>query len=195
MYADGQFGSHNQPMALGPLTARTGNIPANQNAPTSGVLLGDPANATILVSTEASQGSFEDKRLQAEGGDILGVVFGADLSVNPLEIGSDWQVSFAGQTTSGTSNVTVEFSTDGTSYSLIDTVSLDTSVQQFVVELGGTDLAQAFVRLGLDGDATVLPGIDNVAVGATVSIIPEPSTALLGMLGLLGLGAYGRRRA
>jgi hypothetical protein len=169
MYADGQFGSHNQPAALGPLTARSGNIPANQDAPTSGVLLGDPANSATLVLTEDSQGSFEDKRLQAEAGDVLGVVFSADLSVNPLEVGSNWQVSFAGQTASGTSDLSVEFSTDGTNYSLIDTVLLDTSVQQFVVELSGTDLTQVFVRLGLDGDPTTLPGIDNVAIKADVT--------------------------
>jgi len=90
--------------------------------------------------------------------------------------------------------VGVEFSTDGVSYAPFGSVNLDTNDKPFSVNLGSALSHEAFVRLNFD-PANGQPIIDNVAIGGTLSAIPEPGTAVLLVSGLTGLHVFGRRRA
>jgi hypothetical protein len=62
----------------------------------------------------------------------------------------------------------------------------------FTINLGTAATNNAYVRLSF-GSGASRPLIDNVALNATLAV-PEPSTALLGSLGLVGLVIAGRRR-
>lgn len=103
----------------------------------------------------------------------------------------NWAVSFGGRTFSGTSTVTVEFSTDGSSYSSYPSAALTTDDTRFRIDLDTVTTAKAYVRLGLStGSGT--PIIDNVAVEAIP--LPEPGLMLQLMAGLMGLGVLKRLR-
>lgn len=192
MYINGAFGSIDKdPFAVGPVSPRAGNIIANQTV--AAVDMGSPAAYTILLG-EGGQSTAADKRLVGEGtSGLLNVVFGADLSATTY-LGSAWEVSFAGRTASGTSDVGIEFSSDGTTYNPIGSVQINASDAAYSVLLGGVDLATGFVRLVLDS-ADDNPAIDNVAISASLTTVPEPGTAVLMLAGLAGLVTYGRRRA
>ena len=113
---------------------------------------------------------------------------------NPwLLVGSAWALSFAGNTLGANVDVTVEFSTDGTTYTPFGgTLGLNAVDTQYVVGLGADASDVAFVRLNLGAGAR----IDNVSLEATVGApVPEPTTAVLAIAGLAGLGIVGRRRA
>jgi hypothetical protein len=88
--------------------------------------------------------------------------------------------------------VTIEFSTDGSNYVGFGSVNLTNVDTAFNVSLGAAESDRAFVRLGFTGVGQ--PLIDNVAIGASLSV-PEPATAALLLVGLAGLARAGRRRA
>ena len=99
------------------------------------------------------------------------------------------------KTFSGTSRIDVEFSTDGSSYSPVGTLNLTNVDSLFTLALSGSQSAKAFVRLNIAGPADGQAIFDNVTISANAVPIPEPSSAMLLVAGLVGLAVGGRRRA
>jgi hypothetical protein len=117
-------------------------------------------------------------------------------ALGPLYQAENWSLTFAGVSSTLTSNVTLEFSTDGTNYSALSSALLTTSAAAFTGSVVGNPGDNAFFRLGFTSTgANPIPRIDNVTISGDVSQIPEPGTASLLFVGLLGLGVAGRRRA
>jgi hypothetical protein len=118
---------------------------------------------------------------------------------------SDWIVSFGGKVLSGGgsdggevscapscgSTVTVEFSTDGISYTSYSSASLTPDDQRFEIALDTAVATEAYVRLGLSA-ASGEPVIDNVAIEAIP--VPEPGGLAQLMAGVAGLFALRRFR-
>ena len=204
MHVDGTLGSFSTPLDfLDPLLPQPGNINQNLNqAIVFGDQMGGPGAGNALLNEDSpnpgSQQSFNDIQLVGTNptstGGLLDVVFEANLGASFL--GDAFALAFAGATTSGTSDVVVEFSTNnGTTYNPVGTANLTTTAAAFNFALGGSGLSQAFVRLRIIGSATILPAIDNVTIlGNVTPVVPEPGTAMLALAGILGLGAAGRRR-
>jgi hypothetical protein len=125
------------------------------------------------------------------------LVFVADLtSVN--DTAELWSVSFGGKTFSDSScapncssTVSVEFSTNGSSYTSFGSVLLDANDQAFSVALAPTAAATGYVRLGLES-ASGQPIIDNVAIKATP--LPEPTASVGFLAGAVCLAAFKRLR-
>jgi hypothetical protein len=188
MYADGSFGSTNVPAGSGteqflPSAALGGSLVSNLTAP-GGV---DFDSLTVL----ASEGQLSTESLAMIAAAQSVVVFEADLLSVPL-IGSDWSVSFAGRMSAGGSSVGIEFSSDGLLFTPFGSVNLTTVDTLFNVPLAPTTTNTAYVRLTFNPSGANQPLIDNVALNGTL-MVPEPSTALLGSVGLIGLAIGGRR--
>jgi len=187
LFLDGSFGSTNVGAGSGSeaFLPTAGSLVSNIDAP--GPI---PFDSYTVLQDE---GQLFANLLGMTALDVVSVVFKADLNLQPLN-GSDWTISFGGKTFEGTSPVGVEFSTDGVSYAPFGSVNLDTNDKPFSVNLGSALSHEAFVRLNFD-PANGQPIIDNVAIGGTLSAIPEPGTAVLLVSGLTGLHVFGRRRA
>ncbi len=184
LYYDGSFGSTNvNPNgSTDAIWPSSGNLSSNQTRP-AGVQFG--AN-TVQIDEGATFAGDYSLTNQAD----VSLVFTADLT-STSQFGQDWVFTFAGSHQDSTGTATVEFSTDGVSYSTIDTFNLTTADSLFTSNLGSDLTDVAYVRLSLSGNAASL--IDNVAISGTV--VPEPSTyaAIAGVLAL-GFAAYRRRR-
>ena len=192
MYINGSFGS----TAVVPTGLNTeqflptaGSLASNVNAPVTSPGLAPFDSLTIL---QAEGQIFANEQAMTALG-VANVVFQANLGAQPVN-GSDWSVSFAGKTFSGSSSVGIEFSTDGASYASFGSASLDTNDKPFSVNLGAVSSHTAFVRLSFN-PAAGQPIIDNLAISGTLTAVPEPGTALLIVSGLAGLQIFGRRRA
>ena len=198
LYLDGQFGSTNVQAGSGsepilPSGAVGGSLSSNLGAP--GGLGGSLDFDTHSIL--AFEGQAYTNFLALTATNIANIVFGANLSSVP-ETGSDWSLSFGARTFSGAGSVGVAFSTDGVSYTSAGSVVLSSLDTLYSVTLGAIASDAAFVKLSFSAPAAGGVGqafIDNVAVNATVSAIPEPATALLCGLGMIGLGIAGRRHS
>lgn len=189
MYADGTFGSTNVPAGSGneqflPSAATGGSLLSNLTAPGGA----DFDSFTIL----ASEGQLSTESLAMIAAAQSIVVFGADLNAVPV-IGSNWSISFGGKTANGTSSVGIAFSSDGVTFTPFGSANLTTVDTLFTLNLGAAATNNAYVRLSFDPVGINQPLIDNVALNATLAV-PEPSTALFGSLGLIGLMIAGRKR-
>jgi hypothetical protein len=119
---------------------------------------------------------------------------------------SAWSVSFGGKVETGggdnggqlscdpagasecTANVSVEYSTNGISYTSLGSVQLTSADTRYEVPLAVNTSPTGYVRLGLaPGAGGALPIIDNVA-------LPEPGATLSLVSGILGLLVLRRRR-
>ncbi len=206
MYLNGAYGSINTPLdgATDPFIPQTASIEQNVNAAVvAGVPMGSGAAENLLLNEGGpGAGQYQFGGVRMEAADewnvvpgILDVVFGVDLGANLL--GQGFSVSFGGQTRNGTSSLIVEFSQDGSTYSQIGTALLTTSAAaySFAAPVTPAALGDAFVRFRFEADNTIRAGVDNVAIAADVTVIPEPGPMVLIMSGLTGLAAFGRRRA
>ncbi|MCG8589592.1 MAG: PEP-CTERM sorting domain-containing protein [Proteobacteria bacterium] len=182
MYLDGQFGSSAVSNQVAPTN---GSLASNLTAPG-----GQPFDSLTVLTDE---GQTFANLLALTVNQPFNIVFEADLTSAAL-LGTDWGISFGGRTFSGSASVGIEFSTDGVSYSSFGSVDLSTSDTPFSVALGSDVSSNGYVRLLFDG-AGGQPIIDNVAITATTSPIPEPGTAALLLIGLAGLARSSRRRA
>jgi PEP-CTERM motif len=129
-------------------------------------------------------------------GDVS-VVFEANVSaLGALYQAQNWEIAFAGVSSTATSDVTIEFSTDGISYSSLTGATLTTSAALITRSVLLNPGDNAFFRLGFTSTGSnPIPQIDNVTISGDVALVPEPGTASLLLLGLAGLGLAGRRRA
>jgi hypothetical protein len=134
----------------------------------------------------------------------VSAVFKGDAgSPQPL---SAWSVSFGGKVETGggdnggqlscdpvgasacSSTVSIEYSTNGTTYTSFGTVQLTSADTRYEVPLASNTSQTGYVRLGLaPGAGGALPIIDNVA-------LPEPGSTLALIAGSLGLCALRRFR-
>jgi hypothetical protein len=191
-YFDGSFGSTavaGDAFVPGDLNFVSGSLDANLNAP------GTISFDTQTVLQGEGQRFFSEGAMEWTGAGSGMIVF--ETTVSGLY--TDWVLTFAGVVDSGTSTVSVEFADsllDPTTpdYAFVGDILLNTQDVVRSIDLDGLGLttANAFVRLTLNGSGGT-PQIDNVALSAT--FVPEPGTALLMLMGLLGLGLGARRRA
>jgi len=189
LFLDGQFGSVDTPLDFGatdPYAPTSLSLTTNLTAPADFPF----GSNTSLVAEGWDNG--QDLKMVVDT--AISVVYQADLS-SIGSVGSDWSVSFAGQSFEGTSNVNVMFSTDGQSYTDFGNLQLTETDTRFEAAFAGTNEASMlFVKLGFEDGNGVF--IDNVAIDAqSIASVPEPGTLAMLGVGLLGLGAFGRRRA
>jgi hypothetical protein len=189
MLMDGNSGSTNVDpgSASAQFIPTTDSLTSNLNAP---AVAGAFDSHTILFDELQPFQNFLS--MTAQG--AVSVVFVADLTSDP-QSGESWSVSFGGKTFSGSAQVGIEFSTDGSSYTSFGSVNLSAADTAFNVALGTGSTDTAYVRLtfGAPGAGGLNQAIiDNLAINAT--LVPEPGTTGLFLAGLLGLVRFGRRR-
>jgi len=196
MYLNGDFGSTDAALE-DDFVPNSNDLTLNKDAlDDETVLIGDPSSLIIL---DAIEGQANTNPL-GFGPDINGnggsVVFGAELSSVP-ELGQGWSLSFAGLTQSGgTSEVGVEFSTDGVNFQSLDPFVLEANAAVFETSALGGPTDEAFFRLTFaDSISETFPSIDNVAISATLVSEPARDLAMAGaLLVVLGLYVYRGRR-
>jgi hypothetical protein len=194
LYLNGQFGSTNVNAGSGtepilPSGAVGGSLASNISAP--GGSLDFDSWATVQ-----NEGQVYANSLALTGVGAASAVFEATLSALAAT-GSNWVLTFGARTFTGVSELGIDFSTDGATYTSLGTVALTNLDTPYSVNLGAASSPTGFVRFdfvtpGAGGDGQQF--IDNVAINANVAAIPEPGTAFLFGLGMLGLAVTGRRR-
>ncbi len=190
MYMDGTNGSSN----VNPASASaefqpiSGDLTNNPNPFLGGT--GNPFESFTILTDE---GQTFANSLSMVANAAVSVVFEADLG--SLGGGVNWSLDFSGIVEGGTSAaIGVEVSDDGIDYSTVDSLALTSTDTLFSVPLGtGVNGEEnVYVRLNFDPGAGN-PQIDHLSISADV--VPEPGTALLGLVGIAGLALVGRKRA
>jgi hypothetical protein len=190
-FFNGSFGSTNvDPSTTSIVLPASPSLASNVNAP---VASGGPIpfdSYTVLLD----EGQMFATDLSFQIASAVSFVFAAYTNTIP-GLGSDWSVSFGGQTNSGTSTIGIEFSTDGIIYVPFGSRSINNVDTQFSISLGSLPSEAAYVRFNVDPTG-VGTRIDNVAINGTiVPPVPLPSTIMLLGTALTAFAALGRRRA
>jgi hypothetical protein len=207
MYMNGANGSTNvdelaplpifRPLA-GSLTSNA-TLPGSNEVPVGDVNFGTSDGVLQVGDGNYLAGTGQDFNIALSmiASSNVSVVFEANLSVlGGLYSAENWSLSFGGRTNNGTSDVTLEFSTDGVVWTPLTTAGLTSVDTLFTRSVVGNPGDNAFFRFGLIGGTTTnQPRIDNVSISGDVTVIPEPGTAMLLLFGLTGLGMAGRRRS
>ena len=193
MYMDGTAGSTNVNAGSGsdPFVPFTGSLasnlpffPASNPFDSQTILLNEGQTFANLLSMTATNS--------------VSVVFQGTVSSLAGQTAQNWGIVLGGKTLSGTSSVGIEFSTNGASYSSFGTLNLTSLDTPFTVNFGATASPQGFVRLTFAapaGGGVNQALIDNLTLRADVVPVPEPGTAAMLLLGLVGLARAGRRHA
>jgi hypothetical protein len=152
-----------------------------------------------------SEGQQHQNALAMRATNNVSAVFKGDAGAPPVSP-SNWSVSFGGRVETGggddggrascdpagasecTATVSVEYSTNGVSYTSFGSVQLTTDDTRYEVPLSVNTSQTGYVRLGLTpGAGGALPTIDNVA-------LPEPGASMSLISGVLGLLVLRRHR-
>jgi len=185
MYMDGSFGSTNVSAGSGSeeVLPFAGSLAGNIRGPVHAN--GD--NAFDAHTRLAVEGQDFTNLLSLIAGSASSVVFEADLTP-AATTGDNWVLHFGGNTFRGTSTVSVDFSTDGSSFSNVGSVMLTTDDAAYEVFLDTATSATGYVRLGFSPGSGE-PIIDNVTIN-----IPEPIWGAQVMAGVMGLFLLRRLR-
>jgi hypothetical protein len=201
LYFDGSNGSTNVdetafPPDLTPTSLAPGgpSLASNLSAPQNGIPSTDVAfDAHTVLDLEGQE---YQNYLAMTATTNLYVVFEAD----PPQAARDWSISFGAQTFSGNeTEVSVEFSTNGTDYTSYGSVVVNSNDTPYTVSLATGYATQGYVRLGFDPTTQTggQPVIDNVAIEADISTAAVPSISSGGLALLaglvLGIAAWARR--
>lgn len=190
LYFDGSFGSTNViPDAADSQVDPTSlSLVSNIDAPVAGGGVNPFDSHTILIDEGQAFASFYQLQVRS----AVSFVFAAYTNTIP-GLGSDWSISFGGQTDSGVSTIGIEFSTDGITYVPFGSQQIGSVDTQFSVALGDLPSEAAFVRFNVDPTGSNTR-IDNVALNGTiVPPVPEPATAVLIGMGLAAFATLRRR--
>lgn len=188
MYLNGLFGSTDTNFGdFLPSSANPGSLGSNLGAPG-----GANFDSHLVLQNEGQVAAFF---LTMTALSASTVVFEADLGSVP-ETGSNWTVTFGGRTSTGTSIVQVQLSLDGVNFSVAQQANLTMNDTPYTFAFAAGTSEKAYVRLAysdpLVGQNAFL---DNVSIGADLTTVPEPATAAMLLVGLLGLVRAGRRHA
>jgi len=167
MHLDGLLGSTNarldgsDPFLPSSMASRSGSLASNLGAP-GGVdfdcfsVLHEEGQLFIVPITTTARAPVR-------------VVFAADLR-SLREQGRDWEISFGGRVSRGSTQVAIEFSTDGEAFTSFATVTLTEVDSPFRVKLGSTPSQAAYVRLGFEPETERRQQafLDNVAIHAAL---------------------------
>ncbi len=184
MYMNGQFGSAdivptgNGDEAFLPFA---GSLASNLG----GVLPNSFDALTIQIAQGAIEANLASMLTNASTSVVFSATPGAGLQ------GNTWTVAFGARSALAAGTISVEFSTDGTTYASVGTANVGSVDTQYSFALSSAASSAGYVRLSFSGAGHIL---DNVAISANVAAVPEPMTASLLGLGLAGLGYLGRRR-
>jgi hypothetical protein len=205
---DPTFGAGAESAAFGTLFfngshGSTNVIPDDLNAQVTPTILSLSSNIDAPVTAGgavpfdsltvlADEGQPFTTELQLQIRSAVSFVFAAYTNTIP-GLGSDWSISFGGQTDSGTSSIGIEFSTDGIVYVPFGTQNLTSVDTQFTINLGELASEGAFVRFSVDPTGSNTR-IDNVAINGTVVPVPLPSVAILLGTALAAFATVGRRK-
>jgi hypothetical protein len=176
--------------ATSQLTPTSLSLASNINAPVPPQ--GTGLNPFDSLQILQSEGQTFANELSLKAASAVNFVFGAYLNTVP-GLGSDWAVSFGGQTSSGTSVVLIDFSTDGANYTNIGSKTLTSVDTQFTLNLGSVLSKTGYVRFGVTPTGADTR-FDNVAINGRV-VLPEPGAILLLGAGLAAVGLLRRRGA
>ena len=189
MYLDGTFGS----TAVGAGSGTESFVPTSRSLVSNLAAPADEIGTNPFDSHTVlrNEGQTSTELLSMTARSATNAVFRADLTSVP-STGSNWRISFAGKTFSGSSTVGVEFSTDGSGYSSAGSVNLTSTDTTHQVFLQSAASETAFVRLSFPapaGGGVNQAIIDNVAIS-----VPEPASLGLVFGVAVGLAACSRRR-
>ncbi|MFH1498035.1 MAG: PEP-CTERM sorting domain-containing protein [Verrucomicrobiota bacterium] len=191
-YYNGQFGSTNVTTnfvddEVYP-SAFIGSLTSNLTTAQNGVTTFD--RHTVLIDQgQTFAGSYSMLNTAP-----VSLVFSGDVSSTVDGYATDWSISFASKINAGTGSILVEFSTDGSNYSVVETINVTTTDTAFTSNLGSQISDAGYVRLTMNDNAIFL---DNVALQGTLTTapIPEPSAfAALAGLAVIGMTVFRRRR-
>lgn len=191
MYMDGSFGSTAVPVGTGTeaftVTQQPGQLP------TSNCAALNPCENFGVLQSEGGQLFVQSNSMLVTN--AVSVVFQADLS-SVEQTRDSWRLSFGAKTfsgiESGNAQVSIDFSTDGSSYANVANLEITPADTQFIVSLGDVESETAFARFNFSAPEGIFqPLLDNVAIE-----VPEPIAALSGATAvsvLAGLAAARRR--
>ena len=188
MFIDGSFGStavavDTAEASFSPFSSAPGSLSSNCDA------LGPCDRQGPLIS----EGQMFFNLLTMLALEPVSVVFQADLS-SVTQTRDSWQLSFGAKTAplfdgAGDASASIDFSTDGSSYSPVADLLITPVEEQFIVPLGDVTAGSVFVRFNFMPDGIRQPLIDNVAIQ-----VPEPMGAASGAAALLALSAVAAAR-
>lgn len=182
LYYNGQFGSDLQNTSF---SANDAIRPTSLNLIPNNPAFGQDFNLNTVQTAEGAD--FAQPYSLQLGNSTAGTGFNIVFEATAASVQTDWVFTFAGLRGIGTDIVSVEFSTDATTWGTAETYTLTDVEAAFSTTVKDVISDTAYFRVSSDGYSA----IDNVAIGA----VPEPSTfaALAGVV-VLGFAAARRRR-